>query len=51
LPQQSEFREAREKPTGRVPPSDVEAEKAVLSALLLECRRGEGSTLMRRSKR
>jgi replicative DNA helicase len=36
LPQESEFREARERSIGRVPPSDIEAEKAVLSALLLD---------------
>jgi replicative DNA helicase len=36
LPQQSEFSESREKSIGRVPPSDIEAEKAVISALLLD---------------
>jgi replicative DNA helicase len=36
LAQQSEFGATREQSTGRVPPSDIEAEKAVLSALLLD---------------
>ena len=36
MPQGSEFGEARASSVGRVPPSDVEAEKAVLSALLLD---------------
>jgi len=36
LPQESEFGRTRENSIGRVPPSDIEAEKAVLSALLLD---------------
>ncbi len=36
LPQQSESREDQARSVGRVPPSDIEAEKAVLSALLLD---------------
>jgi replicative DNA helicase len=36
LPQRRDSREGWEKSIGRVPPSDIEAEKAVLSALLLD---------------
>jgi replicative DNA helicase len=36
LPQRRDSQEGWPKPSGRVPPSDVEAEKAVLSALLLD---------------
>jgi replicative DNA helicase len=36
LPKSNDRNNGRDRPSGRVPPSDIEAEKAVLSALLLD---------------